>query len=98
MDFSHFHGIWDKHICTILNRCCEVMLFLQMENYIYLPNQLNLLPTNHDFGRWKQNLFDILFLIHPRIIYFKNLVELHLNSRFKLNFSSSTGDECNLKL
>ena len=25
--FSHFHGIWDKHICTISNRCCEVIWF-----------------------------------------------------------------------
>ena len=27
MGFSHFHGIWDKHICTISNRCCEVIWF-----------------------------------------------------------------------
>ena len=25
MVFSHFHGIWDKHNCTIPNRCCEVI-------------------------------------------------------------------------
>ena len=25
MGFSHFHGIWDKHICTISNGCCELI-------------------------------------------------------------------------
>ena len=27
MGFLHFHGIWYKNICTISNRCCEVIWF-----------------------------------------------------------------------
>ena len=47
------------------------MLFHQYENNIYLKLIFHL-PTNHDFGRWKQHLFDILFFSHPRRITLKN--------------------------
>ena len=56
-----------------------------------------LLPTNHEFGRWKQHLFDIIliFCTFP-ILCLKNLVELPINKIFDLNFSCSTEDEWNL--
>ena len=52
-----------------------------------------LLPTNHDFGRWKQPLFDILFFAHFKKCILKNVVECHINTTFDLKFSCSTGDE-----
>ena len=53
--------IWAKHIASISNRCCEVMWFEQWENNISLL-MIFLLPTNHDYGRWIQHLYDIEFL------------------------------------
>ena len=70
MSFSHFHGIWDKHICAISNRCCEVVWFLLYFFFIYLI-VIFLLPTNHDFVRWKQHLFDILFFGTFQKMYLK---------------------------
>ena len=51
---------------------------------------------NHDFGRCKQHLFDILFFSHFKQFILKNLVELPINSTFDLKFSCSTGNERNL--
>ena len=61
MFFSHFHEIifWDEHIGSISHIHCERMWFLQWQYYINLI-LIFLLPTNHDFGRSKQHLFDIL--------------------------------------
>ena len=55
-----------------------------------------LLPTNQDFGRWKQHLFDVLFFTHLNKCILKNLVKLPINSTVDLKFSRSTGDEWNL--
>ena len=55
-----------------------------------------LLPTNHDFGRWKHHLFDISFFAYFKKCILKNSVELPINTTFDLRFSSSTGDEWNL--
>ena len=55
-----------------------------------------LLPTNHDFGRWKQHLFDTLFFAHFKKLLLKNLIELPINTTFDLKFSCSTGDKWNL--
>ena len=55
-----------------------------------------LLPTNRDFRRWKQPLFDILFFAHFKKDILKNLVELPINKTFDLKFPCSTGDEWNL--
>ena len=49
---------------------CEVMWVLQWENDINLL--VFNLPTNHDFGKWKHHLFEILFLTHLKRICFKN--------------------------
>ena len=46
----------------------EVMRFQLGENYIYLALNF-ILSTNHEILRWKQHLFDILYFIHPGIIY-----------------------------
>ena len=51
-----------------------------------------ILATNHDCGKWKQHLCDILSFTHllkPYLKYF-----CRVNSTFDLNFSCSTGDEC----
>ena len=45
-----------------------------------------LLPTNHDFGRWKQHLLDILIFEHFKKCILKNLVELPINTTFDLKF------------
>ena len=55
-----------------------------------------LLPTNHDFGRWKQLLFDILLFAHFKKCILQNLVILPINTTFDLKFSCSTEDEWNL--
>ena len=55
-----------------------------------------LLPTNRDFGRWEQHLFDILFFAHFRKGNLKNLIELPINTTFDIKFLCSTGDEWNL--
>ena len=52
-----------------------------------------LLKTNHDFERFKQHLFDILFFAYFKKIILKSLVELPINTTFNLKFSCSTGDE-----
>ena len=95
MGFSHFHGICDKHICTLSNRYCEVIWFQLLIFFIYLI-LIYLLPTNHHFGRWKQHLFDILFFANFKKCILKNLVELPIKTTFDLKFSRSTGDELNL--
>ena len=52
--FSCFRGIGilsgmnEHNILTTSNRYCQVMWFLQLENYIYLILK-SILPTNHDF-------------------------------------------------
>ena len=55
-----------------------------------------LLPRNHDFGRWKQHLFDILYSTHFKKFIIKNLVQLPINTTFDIKISCSTGDELNL--
>ena len=42
-----------------------------------------LLPSNHDFGKWKQLLFDILFFSLFEQFILKNLVELPINANFR---------------
>ena len=44
-----------------------MMRFQQWEYNIYLM-LIFLLPTNHDFGIWKQHLFEIIFFTYPRRI------------------------------
>ena len=55
-----------------------------------------LLPTNHDFARWKQYLFNILLFEHLKKIILKHLVELPINTTFHVKFSFSTVNEWNL--
>ena len=56
-----------------------------------------ILPTNHDFGIWKQHLFHILFFTHLRKkTILKNLNELPFKSTFDVKFSCSTGVDWNL--
>ena len=63
MGFLYFHGIsvlsGKKH-STISNSCCEVMWFHLLENNTYLLFIFHL-PSNHNFRKWKQQLFGILF-------------------------------------
>ena len=86
MGSSHFHGIWDKHICAMSNRC---ILWSDMvsaiEFFIYLI-VIFFLATNHDFGRWKHHLFDNLFLAHFRKCILKILVECPSIQLSTLNF------------
>ena len=49
-------------------------MVLAIDFFIYLI-LIFISPTNHDFGRWKQRLFDILFLWHFKKCILKNLVE-----------------------
>ena len=93
LGFSHFHGIWNKNICTVSNRCCEVIWFsCRLFSFIWY---WIFLPTNDDFGRWKEHLFGILFFAHYKNCVLKNLVALPINTTFNLKFSCSTGDEWN---
>ena len=71
-------------------------MVLAIDFFIYLI-LIFLLPTNHDFGRWKQHIFDILFIAHFKKYILKNLVELPINTTFDLKLSCSTGDEWNLE-
>ena len=72
------------------------MIWLGYRFFFYLV-LIFILPKNHDFGRWKQHLFDILFFTHlPKKIILKNLVELPFNSTFDFKYLCSTGDEWNL--
>ena len=68
MGFSYFCEIWvwDKHIGTISNRCCEVMFFQLLEHNINLT-VIFLLPTYHDFEKWIPHLF----IFSVKLIFFK---------------------------
>ena len=62
MGISHFHefGILSgMHILAPyqIDIACERMWFLQRQYYINFL--LIFFPTNHDFVRWEQHLFDI---------------------------------------
>ena len=70
-------------------------MVLALYFFIYLL-LIFLQPTNHDFVRWKQHLFDILFFAHFKKFILKNLVELLINTTSDLKFSCSNGDEYNL--
>ena len=76
MGFSHFHGICDKHIYTISNKCCEVIWFELLIFFIYFI-LICLLKTNYGFGRCKQHLFNILFFAHLKKIILTNLLATH---------------------
>ena len=67
-------------------------MVLAIDFFIYLI-LIFLSPTNHDFGRWKQHLFENRFFAHFKIFILKTLVELRINTTFDLKFSCSTGDE-----
>ena len=61
------------------------MWFQQWEINIYLM-LIFLLPTVHEFGRWRERLFDIQFLILSRIITLKKLVGYPSIEVSSLNF------------
>ena len=67
---------------TISNRCCEVMWFLLWENNILLLLVL-LSPTNHDFGKCKQHLLDILFFISN---YFTLVIDFNITCKVLESF------------
>ena len=66
---------------------CERIWFQELENYINLI-LIFLLPTNHDFGRRKQHLFDILFFTDHKKksskIYLSEIISMLLLACLKL--------------
>ena len=78
--------------------CSDMVLAIDFFIYLIL---IFLLATKHDFGRWKQRLFDIRFFADFKKIILNNLVELPIDKAFDLKFSCTSGDEwvlvCNKK-
>ena len=94
MGFSRFHGILDKHICTISNICCEVI-------YMVLPIDICHLFDTDFFNQQTTILEDgkniySLFFAHLKKSILKNLVELFINTTFYLKCPCSNLYEWNL--
>ena len=52
-------------------------------NFFHLLILIFVLPTNRDFGRWKQDLFEILFFAHLKKKYLKNFSSVTNQNNFR---------------